>query len=126
MHLTFACAKTSKVVSTLATNDAHLVKRQLEDLDNGLVVRSFQVMFPCDFLDNKGVGTANVYEFEQAETKRGVIFHTLKTNFGYFRFGGPAELLGRDLKFKSEVVLYSATIPPRPNLYFEGRDRWGS
>lgn len=119
MHITLACSTSNAVVSTLATNDAYLVKRTLDDPGHGLVLRSFQVVFSCDFPDNNGVGVADVYELTEAKTKQGEIFHQLSTKFCTFRIGGPAELMASQVKFGSEVVLYTAVRPSRRRHYYE-------
>lgn len=116
MHITLACSTTKSVVSTLATNDANLVKQTLTAPGEGLLVRSFQVVFSSDFPDNTGVGVAEVFELKEAQTKRGEIFHSVSTKFGCFRFGGPAELMAGQVKFGSDVVLYTADRP-RPRYY---------
>lgn len=118
MHITLACLTTNSVISTLATNDANLVKKTLADPGEGLFVRSFQVVFSSDFPDNTGVGVADVYEFKEEETKRGEVIHVVSTRFGLFRFGGPVELMASQVKFGSDVVLYTAERP-RPR-YFGG------
>lgn len=110
IHITLACSNTNSVVSTLATNDANLVKQTLAAPSEGLSVKSFQVVFSGDF-PNTGVGVADVHEFKEEQTKRGVIFHSITTKFGCFRFGGPVVLMASQVKFRSEVVLYTAERP---------------
>ena len=111
MHITLACLTEKSVVSTISTNDSELVKRTLAAPGEGLYVRSFQTVFSCDFPDNVGVGVADVYELSEGQTKRGEVFHRLHTKFGMFRIGGPAELMANQVKFGSDVVLYTAKRP---------------
>jgi hypothetical protein len=119
IHVTVASESSGEVISTLSTNHAELVKQTLAGLGKGEVVRAFQVVFACEFIDNKGIGAANVYSFEEAKTKRGEVFYTLGTNFGFFRFGSAALALASEVKYLSEKTLYKVERPRRPDLYFD-------
>lgn len=116
MHITLACSDKQSIVSTVSTNDPELVKRTLASPGDGLFVRSFQAVFSCDFPDNIGIGIADVHQFSEARTKRGVLFHRLSTKFGVFRFGGPIELIASQVEFGSDVVIYTAE-PPRQRYF---------
>lgn len=111
MHITLACSNKQSIVSTVSTNDPELVKRTLASPGEGLCVRSFQAVFSCDFPDNIGIGIADVHQFSEARTTRGVLFHSLSTKFGVFRFGGPIELMASQVEFGSDVVIYTAKSP---------------
>jgi hypothetical protein len=116
VHITLACSTVKTVVRSVLTNDASLIKQTLADPGEGLALRSFQMVFPSDFPDNIGVGVADIYEMKEAQTKRGEIFHSFYTRFGIFRIGGPVELMASQVKFGSDVTLYTAARP-RPRYY---------
>lgn len=111
IHITLACSTEKTVVSTISTNDCELVKRALAAPGEGLYVRSLQAVFSCTFPDNVGVGVADVYQLSESQTKRGEAFHSFYTKFGIFRIGGPTELMASQVKFGSDVVLYTAKRP---------------
>lgn len=113
MHLTLASSSDQTVVRTVATNDITLVKATLLSPGQGLVVRSFQAVFACDYPDNSGVGVSEVYGLIEGRTKKGEVFHRLQTAHGIFRFGGPVRLPARDENLEWQVKLYTAERPPR-------------
>ena len=116
MHITLACSDKQSIVSTVSTNDPELVKRTLASPGEGLFVRSFQAVFSCDFPDNVGIGVADIYSLSEARTKRGVLFYSLSTKFGVFRFGGPIELMPSQVEFGSDLLIYTAK-PPRQRYF---------
>lgn len=111
MHLTLASTTEQTVVRTVATNDIEQIKQILMAPGEGLVVRSFQAVFASDFPDNAGLAVAEVYDLSEGKTKKGEVFYRLKTKFGVFRFGGPAQLPARQENHDWHVRIYSAERP---------------
>lgn len=113
MHLTLASSSEQNVVRTVATNDIEHVKQTLIAPGDGLVVRSFQVVFSCDFPDNVGLGVSEVYGLVEGRTKKGQVFHRLHTQHGTFRFGGPVRMPARDENLEWQVKHYAAERPAK-------------
>lgn len=113
MHLTLANETDQTVVRTVATNDITLVKETLVSAGQGLVVRSFQAVFACDFPDNSGVGVSEVFGLIEGRTKKGQVFYRLQTAHGTFRFGGPVRMPARDENLEWQVKHYAAERPAK-------------
>lgn len=113
MLLTLASSAEQVVVRTVSTNDIELVKQTLRSPGDGLFVRAFQVVFASEFPDNTGMGVAEVYELIEGKTKKKEVFYRLKTKYGVFRFGGPAQLLSSHENLDWDVRIYSSERPPK-------------
>lgn len=118
IHLTLAEGVEGAVVRTVSTNDVELVKQTLEQRGDGLSVRSFQAVFPCNFPDNQGIGVADIYELTERRTKKGMVFHHFITKFGVCRIGGPRNMMASEVLYNDDVVLYKAKQPKA--RYFGG------
>ena len=105
---------------TLFTSDMALVTEILKQPGSVGRIKSFQAVFPCDFPDNKGWGIAEIYEFTEKKTRKGMVFHTFVTKFGYGRIGGSSKTMASEVLPRDEHVLYSAARPERrQRRYFE-------
>lgn len=118
IHIAFTSEEGS-ATRTLLTSDMTLVKQILNQSANGERIKSFQVVFPSDFPDNKGWGIAEVNEFTEQKTRKGMVFHTFITKFGHGRIGA-IQTMASEVLPKDVVVLYTATKPERrERRYFE-------
>jgi hypothetical protein len=102
----------------LLTNDIFLVKHLLAQADEGLIIRSFQAVFPSDFPDNKGWGIAEIDQMNELKTRKGEEFHTFQTRFGSHRIGGPERVKAIDVLPRDTIVLYETKRPNEPRLYY--------
>lgn len=119
IHIAFV-SEGGAATRTLLTSDMALVKQILEQSGGGERIKSFQVVFPSDFPDSQGWGIAEVNEFTEQKTRKGVVFHTFITKFGRGRIGGSSRAMANEVLPKDVTVLYQATRPERlERRYFE-------
>ncbi|KJS78306.1 MAG: hypothetical protein JL55_14970 [Pseudomonas sp. BICA1-14] len=120
IHISFIEAEGRSVTRTLLTSDMALVKEILKQSGAGLRIKSFQAVFPSDFPDNQGWGIAEIYEFTEKKTRKGMVFHTFVTKFGVGRIGGSSKTMASEVLPRDENVLYKAARPQRrERRYFE-------
>tara|TARA_R110002126_G_scaffold250138_1_gene393033 strand:- start:13870 stop:14331 length:462 start_codon:yes stop_codon:yes gene_type:complete len=117
LHITLVESANSQG-QALLTNDVVLVKQLLEQVAEGLKIRSFQAVFPSNFPDNKGWGIAEIDQMTESKTRKGEIFHTFHTRFGSHRIGGPERVKAIDVLPRDTVVLYENKRPIEPKLYY--------
>ena len=120
IHISFTEAEDGSLPRTLFTSDMALVTEILKQPGSVGRIKSFQAVFPCDFSDNQGWGIAEIYEFTEKKTRKGMVFHTFVTKFGYGRIGGSSKTMANEVLPKDENVLYTAARPQRrERRYFE-------
>lgn len=120
IHISFTEAEGGSSPLTLFTSDMALVTEILKQPGSVGRIKSFQAVFPCDFPDNQGWGIAEIYEFTEKKTRKGMVFHTFVTKFGCGRIGGSSKTMASEVLPRDEHVLYSAARPQRrERRYFE-------
>lgn len=120
IHITFTEAGCGVTTHTLSTSDMTLVKQILARHAEVGSIKSFQVVFPSNFPDNQGWGIAEIHEFTEQKTRKGMVFHTFVTKFGVGRIGGSSRTMASEVLPKDVVVLYKAAKPERrERRYFE-------
>lgn len=117
IHLSLTEADDGATTRTLLTNDMGVVRQALLQPRARERIKSFQAVFPSNFPDNRGWGVAEIYEFVEQKTRKGMVFHTFFTRFGLGRIGGSSQTKASEVLAKDVVVLYKAESPAR--RYFE-------